>query len=310
MSLDNVWRTLKNVQIYPSTVRVECNDKVTKSVFSRTVDQYQNMMNSGLPAGVIEKKNHKKKGALITNYTFQNSNDYGNQIPLDEFDRAVLSVCITEFLAGNQYTTPAVIFRALTGKVGDGKNNAPTEKQEKMIEDAIDKLMFTQFDTDAVKAIEELNYTNGEELFLEKSAILPCYRIKAVIGGHPVKAIFFDRESPHWIIADKKNQVLRYDSNLLYTGDHYNSRHKIAVTNYVLRRAMEIVYHKNLTPSITFSDVFSKCRVDGASRKITSLLRENILAVFQNLKNADIISDFSIIKSGVNYHQIRVDRKS
>ncbi len=310
MSLDNVLRTLKNVQIYPSTVRVECNDKVTKSVFSRTVEQYQNMMNSGLPAGVIEKKNHKKNGNLITSYTFQNSNGYGNQIPLDEFDRAVLSVCISELLAGNQYTTPDVIFRALIGRVSSEQRMHPTEKQVAMIEDAIDKLMFTQFDTDAAKAIEELKYSDSDELFLEKSAILPCYRVKAVIGGHTVKAIFFDRESPHWIIADKKNQILRYASNLLYTGDHHNSRHKIAVTNYVLRRAMEIVYHKNLTPSITFDDVFSKCRVDYASRKIISALRANILAIFHNLKNADIISDFSVIKSSVNYRGIQVDRKS
>lgn len=309
MSLDNVLLTLKNVQIYPSTIRVECNDKVTKSVFSRTVEQYQNMMNNALPAGVIEKKNHKKKSNLITSYTFQNFNGYGNQIPLDEFDRAVLSVCISEFLTGNQYTTPAIIFRALIGKVGSIGVD-PTEKQAKMIEEAIDKLMFTQFCTDAAKAIEELKYSDGDELILEKSAILPCYRVKAVIGGHTVKAIFFDRESPHWIIADKKNQVLRYDSNLLYTGDHHNSRHKIAVTNYVLRRAMEIVYHKNLTPRITFKDVFSKCRVDTASRKIISALRENILEIFHNLKNADIISDFSAIKNGVNHLGIEVDRKS
>ena len=309
MSFYDTLSTLKKVCIYPATVRVECNDKVTKSVFSRTVEQYQNMIN-GVHAGVIEKKNHKKSGKLVTSYTFQNATGYGNQIPLDEFDRAVLSVCISEFLAGNRYTTPAIIFRSLIGKIGEIGVD-PTEKQVVMIEDAIDKLMFTQFDSDAAKAIEEMNYINdSDELILEKSAVLPCYRVKAIIGGHIVKAIFFDRESPHWLIADKKNQVLRYNSNLLYTGDHYNSRHKIAVTNYVLRRAMEIVYHKNLTPCLTFDDVFTKCRVADASRKIKSNLRENIFAIFQNLKNDDIISDFSTVKSGVNYSGIKVDRKS
>ena len=309
MFFDDALSSLQKVCIYPATVRVECNDKVTKSVFSRTSEQYHNMIN-GVPAGVIEKKNHKQNGKLVTSYTFQNASGYGNLIPLDEFDRAVLSVCISEFLAGNRYSTPAIIFRSLIGKTGQVGVD-PTKKQVAMIEDSIDKLMFTQFDSDAAKAIEELRYINdGDELFLEKSAVLPCYRVKAIIGGHIIKAIFFDRESPHWLIANQKNQVLRYHSNLLYTGDHYNSRHKIAVTNYVLRRAIEIVYHKNLTPFITFDDVFSKCRVDDLSRKIKSNLRDNILVIFQNLKNANIISDFSTVKNSVTYRGIKVDRKS
>lgn len=310
MSLNKDLNTLKRVQIYPATERVECNDKMTKITFSHDYENFNRLI-EGKSGGIIEKKKRSKKGKerIITSYTVQNADGFGNKEPLDEFDRAIFGVMVSEFLKGNQYTTPSIIFRALIGKVGEGYNGInPTKNQVTMIETSIDKMMFTEFDSNAAQSLEQMKYDNGEEIFIEKSAILPCYRVKAIIGGTVVKAIFFDRESPLWIIANAKNQVLRYDVSLLYTGDHYNTRHKIAVVHYVMRRVMEIVKHKNLTPVITFADVFKKCGVENVSRKVKSVLRDNIFKLLDNLKSAKIISGYLINQQGSAYISLKLLR--
>ena len=131
---ESVMDTLKNVQVYPSKVRVEINDKTAKSLFDADEAKFNKLMD-GATAGVIETKKHKKHGKIITRYNLKNKDGYSDRKPLTELDRDILSACIAEWLAGNKYTTPNIIFRALVGKVGE-QGIKPTSAMKELIIEA------------------------------------------------------------------------------------------------------------------------------------------------------------------------------
>ena len=103
-------------KLRPSRTRVELNDKLTRVIFKLSERGTADLLD-GETFHVIEKRNYKKVGHIRTAYKILNDADYQILRPLTQFDRAVLSVCISEWLVGNRCTTPAIIYRALTGKV-------------------------------------------------------------------------------------------------------------------------------------------------------------------------------------------------
>lgn len=77
------------------------------------------MIVEGNERKIREVKNYKKFGDVFSTYKLVlNDDECDGSDPLNEFDRAVLSVCISEWEVGNRHTTPAIILRGLTGKTG------------------------------------------------------------------------------------------------------------------------------------------------------------------------------------------------
>ena len=294
---EHTTETLKSIQIYPSKVRIEPNDKMARSLFNWDDVSYDALM-QGAKGNIVEKKNHRKHGEIKTPIKLGNATGYGNGDPLTEFDRAVLSVCISEFAVGNAYTTPAIIFRALVGKVGEGDEGVrPMKNQAEAIYKSIDKLMFTKFDADATESFEQLKYTNGDEIKIKKSSLLPAYIVDAKINGQELKdIIFFDRESPIFTLSNLKNQIIRYDTSLLDVPNQNNTPRIITVKNYVMRRLCEIKLHK-MTPTITFDDVFKKCRMEDTSRDVKLDARNAVIKLFEHLQNKDFIKSFDLKKA-------------
>ena len=287
--------TLRNVQIYPSKVRIEPNDKTAKAIFNLDGNSYAALLH-GAKGSVTEKKNHAKFGKISTPVTISNFDGYSNLTPLTEFERAVLSVCISEFLAGNAYTTPNVIFRALIGKVGESAIT-PSKNQFKAILNAIDKLMFTKFEADIKQSFEQLKYANGDEIRIKKSSILPACLVDAKINGQLLQdVVCFDRESPIFTLANLKNQIVRYETSLLDVPNQNNTPRIIAVKNYVLRRICEIKLHQ-MTPTITFDDIFKKCRIDISSRDIKMDARTVVLKLFEHIQYNNFIKSFQLRRS-------------
>lgn len=285
--LKHIERTIKNVQIYPATTRVEINDRAVKKLFSLSHKDYNELRN-GTPFSIVETTHHPKYGEISTPYSF--ISPFSD--PLNEFDRAVLSVCTSEYLAGNQYTTVNIIFRALIGKVGQ-VSIRPRKHQKAAILHSIDKLMSTVVSFDTSESFKLLNYKSC--LKSVKSAILPCCHVEATINGQTADVIFFDRLSPLFITANIKNQIVRFPSDLLDVPKQNNTSRLIAVKLYVLRRICEITSHK-LSPTLTLDDIFSKCRIASLANQIKSDARNAILQLFQHLKLQHFISDFSLRK--------------
>lgn len=287
VDLKAIETTVDNVQIYPTSNRVEINDRAVKKLFNLDKDTY-NRFRDGTTFTIIETFDNPKHGEIETPFSFVSP--YPD--PLNEFDRAVLSVCTSEYLAGNQYTTVNIIFRALIGKVGD-QNVRPSKNQRAAILHSIDKLFCTTISFDTSQSFQILNYNS--KISVVKSSILPCCQLAMTINGQPADVIYFDRVSPLFNIADIKNQIVRFDAALLDVPNQNNTPRVIAIKIYVLRRIVEIKSHK-LSPTITFDDIFSKCRIDSLANQIKADARNASLDLFQHLKNQNFIRDFTLRK--------------
>lgn len=253
--------------------------------------------------GVIEKKNHKKHGKVRSSFTIQNENGYTQIIELNEFDRAVFGVCISEFLADNKYTTPAIILRGLTGKVG--KSDAETFKDQRTaILQSIDKLMFTVLDPDVIDAFEKLNYADGSLEKIVKTPVLPCKRVEKTINGQKADVIYFTDESTLLKIAQLKGQILRYDTALLDVPKQNNIPLVITIKNYILR-VLEIIKHK-MTPALTFDDIFKKARITNKPNVIKLRAREYITEFLEHLQTKGEIKSFNLTKKGNKFYNIEL----
>lgn len=291
----------ENVQIYPSRTRIVPNLKLAKILANLSPKKYDRAIN-GVTRNIVEKRNHKKHGDIRTPYKISNAAGYDNTDPLTEFDRAVLSVCISERYEGNNHTTPAIILRGLTGKVGRG-DAEPSKNQREAILTSITKLMSTIIEVDLSETNEKLNYNGGKKQQVT-GAILPCKFITTTINGKAVDdVIYFLDDSPIMLIAEERNQILRYDTAILDVPGQQNTAMNITVKNYLMNRVMEIKQH-HMPPTLTFDDIFRKCRIDAASYKTQMDARASVEKFFEHLRANDVLMSFEIVRRRNKFHAI------
>lgn len=293
-----------NGSIRPSRTRTELNEKLAKVVFKLSSDGMNDLLN-GDTFEIIEKRNHKKNSDIITAYKILNAAGYNIQRPFTLFDRFVLSSCISEWLEGNRYTTPAIIYRALTGKVDKGRDAKPSKDQLAAIIDSIKILMCRTIDYTAKELCEVLGYNDGKP-FSANAPLLPAaYFDASAENGLDAITIFFLAEPPLLKIAQTKRQIISYDSNLLDIPRQQNTPMNIELKNYCMLRVQEILAHRQLTPTITFNDVFTKARMENAHVETKRRAREFIKAFFENLLNQHIIDSFEVTKKHGAFYSIK-----
>ena len=297
---------MKNVQIYPSKMIRVPNDRISKIIFNLTEAEYRQIIERQAPLHVTEMRKHKKFGEIVTPIKISlEEAEVSITEPLDQFDYAVLSVCISEWEYGNRYTTPAIIYRGLTGKIEKGVDAMPSVDQFAAITHSIKKLMRTQLDINFSDACEHLNYNDGVAKKILAN-VLPCKQVDYTINGQNAVIIELLAESPLWTVAHLKNdQIISFETVLLDMPNQNNSPMLIAVKHYVIHRVMEIKAHaKQMTPTITFADVFQKCRLENIDNKTKQRVRKFIKAFFEHLHKNKVINSFQITKKGTGFYAI------
>lgn len=295
----------KNFQVYPSKVRVTTNDRLSKRIFELTQADLQDWFEKQYSLNFVEMQSHKKFGEILSpiKISIDDENFYISE-PLTYFDSSVLSVCTGEWLANNKITTPAIIYRGLTGKIN--KDDAePSKDQLAAIFNSIKKLMRLQIDYDISDLCEKLKYNNGKPERLV-STLLPCHYVKSsTINGNDATIIYFDREPVLLTVAKiKNNQIITYDATLLDVPNQQNTPMNITIKNYVMLRVQEIKLHK-MNPVITFDNVFHKCRIDNAHGEIKRRARDTIVEFMNHLKSHSEIKDFEVTKRGNSFYSVK-----
>ena len=294
--------TIENVQIYPSTKRLVPNFKLVKVTQKLPDNQFSKMIN-GKKGGIIEKKNHKNTGDIVTTYTISNLAGYDNTDPLNVIDYSVLSVCASEFDVGNRHTTAAIILRGLIGKVGKAhKGIRPRPDQYRAIINSVKKLMFTGIEIDLSVTNEKLNYDGKKKI---TSALLPAKIVETSINGQVVEdVIYFLDESPLMEIARSRKQIITYDAEILDVPNQNNTPLVIALKNYIIIRVLEIKLHK-MTPTLTLDNIFQNCRIENHDKKTKLRAREYIDDFFKHLQAKDVIKSFEFVKKGNKFYSVK-----
>lgn len=291
----------------PSKVRVVPNCKLAKVTHNLSEQNYQKLLD-GKSRKIVEKKHHKKFGEILSEYTISNVDGFDNSDPLFFFDYSVLSVCISESLAGNNILTLPIILRGLTGKStgvsGGTANGAVNSDQRNAIIVSIEKLMSTIVKYNCSDANKKLGYNDSTNTIITDT-ILPCHFATSKINGQVVNdTIFLDRPSPFFTIADQRNQIIRYDVDLLDVPNQNNTPLVITLKNYILLRICEIKLHK-MTPTITFHDVFKKARIFDKDNKTKLRARDYAIQFFKHLQDKGFIKSFEIIKKRNQFYSVK-----
>ena len=179
--------SMLKVQVTPSTECVEPNDSIIKAIFNQSTSKIN----------VTEKHKSKRKDAVVTTLNVQGVAITDS--PLSEYDRAVLSVLVSEYDVGNRYTTVNIIHRALIGRLGQADADFyPKKDQETAIINSVEKLMGTVVDISGVNdSLKKLKYTDkdGNEIILRKDNLLSASIFDAKVNGQPVEGVIFFKDS-------------------------------------------------------------------------------------------------------------------
>ena len=192
----------------------------------------------------------------------------------------------------------------MTGKIG--KHDAePSKDQRAAIFHSVNKLMRLQLTYNMAEICEKLNYNDGKPELLV-STLLPSNYIKAsTVNGNDATIIYFTDESPMLKIAKLKNeQLLTYDATLLDVPNQQNTPMNITVKNYVMQRIQEIKLHR-LNPTITFEDLFKKCRIEKADNKIKQRARDTMIDFNTHLKSKSEIINFEVTKNRNSFYSVK-----
>lgn len=294
----------KNIQVYPTRILVIPNDRFAKKLFNLSDENFQDACRGTI--SLVEVKSHKKFGKIISPFKIivDEHAEFTLTEPLDQFDCDVLIVCISEYRAGNRYVTPAIIYRGLTGKIGRC-DAEPSKDQLAAILHSLKKLMSLQIEIIMTDICAKFNYEDGTSTHITAN-LLPCEIIKeTTINGKESTVIHLLDESPIWKVASIKNhQILTFDAELLDIPRQQNTPLSIMVKFYVIRRVLESIGHKQMALTITFADVFKKCRLENAHLEIKRRIREFMIAIFEHLKNKDVIGDYKVNKKGRTFYSI------
>ena len=288
-------RPKTNIQFYPAKQRIVPNCKLCKVIHNLTPDEYDYMVVGGKKRRIIEMRHHKRYGEINALYKISNAADYDNTDPLTEFDRAVLSVCVSNFAVGNSCVTPAIILRGLTGKTSKGGKGKVNPEQLDAILFSVKKLMNTVIDLDDTQPNEYLEYGTKKSAII-CSALLPAYIARdTTINGQAAYIIGFDRESPLMQVARERKQILTYEAELLDVPGQHNTWMNIALKNYAMSRIQEIKLHQ-MHRTLTFDDLFAKTRITDADNKTKMDARNALVKFFEHLQEMGEIHSFEVKK--------------
>ena len=279
---------------------VSCNDKLTKNVFSLSPDEYFDVLKNGISVAVTETILRGKK--IQTHFTLNGGGIATFKRPLNEYDRAIFDVCNSARVANFIGITRDSLFRALVG--GKNNNSRPTPSQAIAIFESLKRLM-TVIEIDFSLTRDKMpKYKDIPDKII--SPILPCRILHNVlVNGQRTTIVRFTDESPLMTIARVKKQIITFPVALRDVTNQNNTPLVIMIKSYVIRRVFEIVAH-NMTPTITFDDLFKHCELINATRKQKQDARKIVISVMENLKSEGIIKSFALTKKGDSYYSISI----
>ena len=279
---------------------VSCNDKLTKNVFSLSAEEYFDVLKNGISVSVTETILRGKK--IQTHFTLNGGGIATFKRPLNEYDRAIFDVCNSAREANFIGITRDSLFRALVG--GKNNNSRPTPSQAVAIFESLKRLM-PVIEIDFSHTRDKIpKYKEVPDKII--SPILPCRIIHNVlVNGQRTTIVRFTDESPLTKIARVKKQIINYSVSLRDITNQNNTPLVIMIKSYLIRRVLEIILH-NMTPTITFNDLFKHCELTDANKWQKQDARKIVLSIMENLKTEGVIKSFEFTKKDSSYYSVSI----
>ena len=248
--------------------------------------------------------NVKGYGDIVTVYHITNEDACDNTVPLNEFDYAVFSACLSYFDKSYRCIFLGIIYHAMTGKTTEGgKRKVPPEIREFILL-SLKKLIGTIIEIDDAQVNAAFDYAKSGSK--KCSAILPAWFVESTtINGNNATVIFFERECPLLKLAKAKRQIITYPTELLDVPGQQNTFMNISLKNYAMSRVQEIKLH-NMQPTPTEIRIRRSIRQKKKRRQFASIRLFSAADFFRSdfLRTVDIKlqfhADFATILQGLS----------
>ena len=263
--------------------------------------------------GIIENKRSKAKSKL----SIEAPDD-----DLNLFDVCIFLAAIAQQQAGNECTTAAILHRTL----GGSPKNFSNKQREKILK-SIEKLIFTkvkyEFIDDVLKSKSKWNIDKEfeENGYSYVGALLPAEIVAEKINGQLTRdAIRFLAESPIFKIAKMKNQLVKFDAELLnvpklsYTDTSTRLKFELIDTVSRLRRIdkrnkksrkgnKSDKAKKDL--QLSLKNLYERCELS-QEKKRQGEYREIIEKILNHFKNCGFIEVWQFVKTGREFTHIKI----
>ena len=289
----------KKLQLCPSKNFVFLTDKLKQNIFDLTKKDYANRE-------IIE----SKKPLILTPLNIYYSSEFKDKPYLTGYDQIIFDACISEQHHGNEFTTPAIIHRA----IGGSKTTFTIAEQEKIL-NSVRKLASTFIDFDMSDVCEQFKYNEGKK-FTYCGYLLPIELIFATVNGKFDSAVIhFIQNSPLLDVALMKKQLISCDNSLLYVPNSRIYEDVSAIKGCLLRRILSIKGSHNqkrgkrvskLCPIILFDSIFEQCELLDADRNRKSEYRDSIAKILNHFKSCGVISEWNFEKQGNKFYSIHL----
>ena len=288
---------MKKIQIYPTKEFVILSDKLKKNIFDVSQKDYENRE-------IIE----SHKPLILSSLNIYFSTEFKDKTYLNGYDEIIFDACISEQYKGNEFTTPAIIHRA----IGGSKTKITIAEQERILK-SVKKLATTFIDFDMSAACEKFNYNEGKQ-FTYSGYLLPAEFVIASIGGQiDYSVIHFLRSSPLLKVAEIKKQLIACNNELLSVPNTNTNENALTIKGYLFRRISTIkgsndIHRskrvKKLQPIILLDSLFEQCELINADRNRKSEYRNLIEKILNHFKSQCFIKDWHFEKQGNKFYSI------
>ena len=243
----------------------------------------------------------------------------GNDIPLDPFDKLIVSAAISEQLAGNHTISFSRLFHDIGG--GDKLIHAPIIFS--ILVDRISKLRRTEISVDLTELLAKFqNYAetlgvnpNRDGKIILSGAILPSETISAVINGKTIDAAIHFLSSPFiFIIANMKNQISRFNPNLLDVPIK-TTEQTLKLKSYLLERILKIKGSldpkrskrvKKLNNSILFDTLYRQCGLADSTKRQKQEIRNTISQILDYFVSQNFIKNYEFFRQDATFYSISI----
>lgn len=210
---------------------------------------------------------------------------------LTQYDREVHDALVTLYIdGGNEYITPQMIYRAMTG---NPEAKLPP-KQREVISNSLDKLMYSKLVLEASDAECE---AYGFDKWTYNSTVIQVGKSTVRMKGEVIETYHLLSEPALYTYAKFKKQICRLDIKLLNSPVSKNEEN-ITLQGYLLRRINGTKRGK-LSPTILYDAIYKQLGIqaqassDGALRKKKLKVRNTVKKILDYLKAHDFIKNYT-----------------
>lgn len=274
-------------------------DKLSHNAFANELTDVDAELTMG-------RRGSKKKITTMASIDFEKLNgtvEIRGRKELTAYDREVHDAIVTLYVEGdNEFITPQMIYQVMTGN----QDAYLEKKQAEAISDSITKCMYSRIIIDASEEAKAYGFDG----YKYDGSLISGERATATLNGNTLECLRILRPPVLYEYADKKNQIGRFDINLLNTPIN-KTEEIITLQGYLSRRILSMKGSSSLSRTIVYDTVYKQLKVtassDGALRKKKAKIRDQIKIALSDWKKKGFIKGYQETKQGSSIYSITIE---